>query len=74
MSRAEQEHREEVCRRAEAPRGARNRDLPVFQRLPEDFESPAAKFREFIQKQDASVGQRDFSRTGNSASSRQCLG
>ncbi len=41
----------------------RNHDVARFQRFAQDFEHPALEFGQFIEKQDAVVRERNFSRT-----------
>jgi hypothetical protein len=38
-----------ACRKIGLPRGARNRDVPGFQRFAQNFQDAAVKFGEFVQ-------------------------
>ena len=47
--------------------GTADRDVAVFERLSEDFEGPAVEFGEFVEEEDAVVGEADFARGGDRA-------
>jgi hypothetical protein len=49
-----------------------DRDLAVFQRLPERIQNPRIELRQFVKKQHAIMRQRDFARFGACAAARQC--
>ena len=57
----------EACGEVRLPCRARNGDVAGFQRFAQDFKHGAGKLRQFIQKQYAVVGQRDFARFGRVA-------
>src|SRR5208282_1644153 len=48
--------------------GAGDGDGAVFERLAQDFEDVAGEFGEFVEKEQAVVGERDFAGAGDNAS------
>ena len=55
--------------------GARDAYRAVLQRLSHNLQNVTREFREFIQKEDAVVGQRHFAGAGHGAASNQsCVG
>jgi len=67
-------HQLEARREFRAPRGPRDRNAPGFERLAQSFEHPAVELGEFIQEQDAPVGQTDFARARRIAAVRSQAG
>ena len=61
----------EVGRKFQCPGGSGNGDDSVFQGLTQGFQNIAVKFGQLVQKQNASVGQRDLSRLGMVAAAHQ---
>lgn len=62
---------EEFGGKAEGSGGAGDGDFAVLEGLAEDFEGGAAVFREFVEKEDAIVGERDFAGAGISAAAEE---
>src|SRR6185437_8758627 len=61
----------ESRRKTDGKSSASNGDHAVFERLAENFEDVALKFRELIEKKHAIVAQGNFPRTGNCAAADQ---
>src|SRR5215475_9120818 len=61
----------ETCRKGQRHGGAGDRNLLIFERLPEDFQHVTFEFRQFIQKEHAMMSQADLARFGDRSSTNQ---
>jgi hypothetical protein len=68
IHRADQQHPRRV---GDGALGAADRDVAVLQRLAQDVQAGGAELRQFVQEEDAAMGQAQFARPGEATAADQ---